>query len=316
MSDLRLPSVLSRYLQDTSMRYFLEVVRTGSIAEASQRLNVAGSAISRHIAQLEERLEVALFERHPRGMVPSAAGELLASFALKQAHDSERVAHDIQALQGLQSGRVRVATSEGFAMEFIPQLIAQFQCNSPGVQFNLEVLAPAEVSKRVLQSAADIGLTFTMSVEKDIRVELMRPAPIYAVMRSGHPLAQQPRLSVSQLAGWPLALPGPNTTVRQLFDIVCSRKRVAITPAMTSNFVTGLFGFLREHNGITIASELTIRRQVERGEFAAVPLRDQGFAMRNLEVQTLAGRELPRAAQAFLTTLIAELSREDTALKA
>ncbi|RMX06919.1 LysR family transcriptional regulator [Corticibacter populi] len=306
--------MLSRYLQDTSMRYFLEVVRTGSIAEASQRLNVAGSAISRHITQLEERLNVSLFERRPRGMVLSAAGELLANYAIKLAHDSERVAHDIQALQGLQRGRVRVATSEGFGMEFLPQLIATFQQGNPGVQFNLDVLAPAEVSRRVLQSDADIGLTFTLSVEKDICVELVRPAPIYAVMRKGHPLAAQKRISVSQMAAWPLALPAPDTTVRQLFDIVCSRKRVAISPALTSNYITGLFGFLRDHDGVTIASQISIRNQVARGELAAVALRDQGFAMRNLEVQTLAGRELPRAAQAFLKDLIGELSNETLSL--
>ncbi|VFR46604.1 Transcriptional regulator, LysR family [plant metagenome] len=313
MREPRSPSLLSRHLQDTSIRYFLEVARTGSIAEASQRLNVAGSAISRHIAQLEERLETSLFERHPRGMVPNAAGELLASYALKQSHDSERVAHDIQALQGLQGGRVRLATSEGFAMEFMPQLIASFQRQHPGVHFNLDVLAPAEVSRRVLQSDADIGLTFTLSAEKDIRVELVRPAPIYAVMRREHPLAGHRRLSVAQLAGWPMALPAPDTTVRQIFDIVCSRKRVVIPPALTSNYVAGLLGFLRDDDGITIASGISVRKQVERGELAAVALHDQGFAMRKLEVQTLAGREQPRAARAFLEALIAELSQDDGA---
>ena len=44
--------LIARQLQDTALRYFLEVVRCGSISEASTRLNVASSAISRHIAQL------------------------------------------------------------------------------------------------------------------------------------------------------------------------------------------------------------------------------------------------------------------------
>ena len=56
----------SQYLQDTALRYFLEVVRCGSIAEASQRLNVASSAISRQISRLEELLDTVLFERRPR----------------------------------------------------------------------------------------------------------------------------------------------------------------------------------------------------------------------------------------------------------
>jgi hypothetical protein len=62
----------SQQLQDTALRYFLEVVRCGSISEASQRLNVASSAISRQISSLEETLDTVLFERRPRGMVLSA----------------------------------------------------------------------------------------------------------------------------------------------------------------------------------------------------------------------------------------------------
>ncbi|KAF1020211.1 MAG: HTH-type transcriptional regulator CynR [Paracidovorax wautersii] len=309
----RPPTSAARQLQDTSLRYFLEVVRCGSIAEASARLNVAGSAISRHISQLEDLLGVALFERRPRGMVPSAAGELLAHHAIQSAHDAERVAHDIQALQGGQRGRVRVATSEGFAMEFMPQLIAAFVRKNPGVQFHLDVLPPAGVSRRIVQGEADIGVTFTRAVEKDIRAELVQPAPIYAVMRHGHPLAHLRRIGVAQMLAYPLALPTPDTTVRQLFDIACSHRRLAAVPALTSNYIAGLFGFLRDHDGMTIAGELSIRRQVARGELVALPLRDPGMALRNMEVQTLMGRELPRAAQTFLNDLKAELTGQPSA---
>lgn len=301
----------ARQLQDTSLRYFLEVVRCGSIAEASARLNVASSAISRHIAQLEELLGVALFERRPRGMLPSAAGELLAHHAIKSAHEAERVAHDIQALSGGQRGRVRVAASEGFAMEFLPQLIAAFIGRHPGVQFHLDTLAPAEVSRRIAQGDADIGVTYTRAIEKDIRAEVIQPAPIYAVMRHGHPLAHLRRIGVAQMLAYPLALPMPDTTVRQLFDIACSHRRLAVVPALTSNYIAGLFGFLRNHDGITIAGELSIRNQVARGELVAIPLRDPGMALRNMEVQTLLGRELPRAAQAFLADLKAELAGQE-----
>ena len=69
-----------------------------------------------------------------------------------------------------------------------------------------------------------------------------------------------------------------------------------------------MFGFLREHDGITIAGELSIRNQVARGDLVAIALRDPGLALRNMEVQTLVGRELPRAAQAFLGDLKADLA--------
>lgn len=304
----RLSPAIARQLQDTALRYFLEVVRCGSIAEASQRLNVAGSAISRHIAHLEDVLGAALFERHRRGMIPSAAGELLAVHAQKAAHDAERVVHDIQALQGMERGRVRIASAEGFAMEFLPKLISDFTRTHAGIQFHMGVHPPAECTRRVLHGDADIGITMSRTAEQGIHVEHLQPAPIMAIMGRAHPLAQFRQLSLRQVLAYPIALPEPDTTVRQLFDIACSRQRLTVQPTLTSNYIASLFGFLRHHpEGVTVSGEISIRYQVDRGELACVRLRDRGLDLRNIEVQTLTGRTLPRAAQAFLAHLTAAL---------
>lgn len=300
---------IARQLQDTALRYFLEVVRCGSIREASQRLNVAGSAISRAITQLEALLEAQLFDRHARGMIPSAAGEVLAVHALKSAHDSERAVHDIQALQGMRRGRVRIAATEGFAMEFMPTLISDFVTQHPGIQFHLGVYPPAECTRRILHGDADIGTTMSRTPESGIQVEHAQPSPILAVMRPGHPLARFKQISLSQLLAYPIALPEPDTTVRQLFDIACSRQRLSFEPVLTSNYISSLFGFLRHtQDGVTIAGEISIRYQVERGEVACVGLRDRGLDLRNIEVQTLVGRTLSSSAQSFLTFLKERLS--------
>jgi DNA-binding transcriptional LysR family regulator len=300
---------IARQLQDTALRYFLEVVRCGSIREASQRLNVAGSAISRAITQLEALLEAQLFDRHARGMIPSAAGEVLAVHALKSAHDSERAVHDIQALQGMRRGRVRIAATEGFAMEFMPTLISDFVTQHPGIQFHLGVYPPAECTRRILHGDADIGTTMSRTPESGIQVEHAQPSPILAVMRPGHPLARFKQISLSQLLAYPIALPEPDTTVRQLFDIACSRQRLSFEPVLTSNYISSLFGFLRHtQDGVTIAGEISIRYQVERGEVACVGLRDRGLDLRNIEVQTLVGRTLSSSAQSFLAFLKERLS--------
>jgi DNA-binding transcriptional LysR family regulator len=145
--------------------------------------------------------------------------------------------------------------------------------------------------------------------ENGIQVEHTQPSPIVAVMRPGHPLSGFKQISLSQLMAYPIALPEANTTVRQLFDIACSRQRLNFEPVLTSNYVGSLFGFLRHHpDSVTIAGEISIRYQVERGELACVGLRDRGLDLRNIEVQTLTGRTLSSAAQAFLGFLKGRLA--------
>jgi len=162
--------MLSSRLQDTALRYFLEVVRSGSVSEAATRLNVSPSAVSRQVAALEDLLGVPLFDRRPRGMAPSAAGEMLAAHARRGALEADRVVADIKALQGLHTGLVRLCSSAGFAIEFLPRVMAQFRTQYPGIQFHVRVASPAAVTTAVLHGDADIGLTYSRAAERDISV--------------------------------------------------------------------------------------------------------------------------------------------------
>ncbi|KVS41607.1 LysR family transcriptional regulator [Burkholderia ubonensis] len=291
------------HLQETALRYFLDVVRTGSISESSVRLNVAASAISRQIAGLESALDTPLFERRPRGMVATAAGELLAAYASRLALEADRIVQDIDALQGVRRGKIRIASSDGGAIEFLPQAMAAFRTGYPGIHFHLMVSAPAEVMRRVREGEVDIGLTFSRTTHGDIKVVHRSPAPVVAVMRCAHPLARFARVSLAQLREYPLALSDTNTTIRQLFDIIASQQRLVVEPVMVSNYAESLHNFVAASDAVSIAAEVTIRHRAARGEIAAVPIRDPGLGERHIEVQTLVGRTLPKNVQLFVEFL-------------
>ena len=239
----------NRVLQETAMRYFLEVVRTGSIKDAALKLNVASSAVSRQIARLEAELDTLLFERRSRGMVPNAAGELLAAHARRVQQDIERVTGEINSLRGLRTGRVRIVSVEGFAYDFIPTLIAQFRERYAGIRFDLDVCSQGDVARRVRDGEADIGITLSSVPEAGIRVELRYPSPVLAVMASDHPLAGQRQVSFSQVTAYPLALPLKNSSLRHLLDISCSRQGLRYTPVLQSNHADALVSFAAAGGG-------------------------------------------------------------------
>ena len=300
--------MLSTRLQDTALRYFLEVVRSGSVSEAAGRLSVSPSAVSRQVAALEELLGVPLFERHARGMAPSAAGELLAAHARRGAMEADRVVSDIQALQGLRRGFVRLGSSSGFAIEFLPRVMAEFRANYPGIQFHLRVAAPAQVTTAVRNGDVDIGLTYSRAAERDIHVQHMQVAPVYAIMRPDHALARFPTVTLTQMHPHPIALPERDNTVRQLFDIGCSQRRLVFDPVLVSDHFESLTNFVLHGGGLSISGEVTVRDRVRRGELHAAPIRERGMNGRAIEVQTLAGRTLPQGIVAFLEYLRAQLA--------
>lgn len=293
----------AQLLQDTALRYFLEVAQSGSLTEASARLHVAASALSRQIAGLESQLGTALFERHPRGMVLTAAGEILATHARRTVLDAERALGEIGALQGLRAGQVRLATSDAFANELVPRLCVEFQRTHTGIQFEVLSLPTAQVPDAVRSGAADIGLCFSRAPHKDIEVAYRQTAPVLALVPPGHPLATAASVPLARMGQYPLALPPPETTIRQMVDIVCSRQGLQLAPVLVSNHAKTMLNFVANGGGLSVSSEIAARHLVAAGAIVALPISDQGMDLRDLELQTLAGRSLPVAAQAFLELL-------------
>ncbi|SAI13113.1 LysR family regulatory protein [Bordetella ansorpii] len=296
-------------LQSPALRYFLEVVRSGSVTEAAERLDVAPSAVSRQIARLEKEMNTLLFERHARGMVPNAAGELLAAHAKRTRQDIDRLNGDILALRGVRQGRIRLVCTEGYAFGFVPALIASFRREYAGIRFELQAVSQHDIPLRIRDGEADIGLTLSLTSHNDIRVELRTPAPVMAVVAPDHPMARKRTLSLAQLAPYPMALPDRASTLRQLLEISCSRQQLVYDPVFTSSHLDALITFAAASGGVTFCGELAIRERVKRGDIVCLPLRDREMNERHFEVQTLAGRPLPEACKAFIAHVIAEVRR-------
>ncbi len=294
-------------IQNTALRYFLEVVRCGSIRGASQKLNVSSAAICRQINALEDILQTPLFKRLPRGMAPSPAGELLAAHARNMAQESERIIEGIQSLDGAESGSVHIACTTGFAFGLLPSLIADFRKRHSGVGFSLIVDTPQGVSKRIQNGEADLGVTFSRSKEKNICVEYARPLPITAIMRPDHPLAERQSIALSELQDYPVSVLTEDTTQRQLFDLACSLRQIKINPVLTSNQLICLRDYALASGEIFICGTVSVRQAIADGTLVSVPFTDPGLDGRFLEIQTLAGKTLPQVVGGFLAWLRDEL---------
>lgn len=297
-----------RVVQEPGLRYFLEVVRCGSIAMAASKLNVTSSAISRQITRLEEGLNTQLFERKARGMAPSASGELLASYALHVQLETDRIGHEILALSGLRRGTIKVASTEIFAVEFLPRLIVDFRERYGGLQVDLLVETSGEVADVIRSGDADIGLTFSLTPEPDIHIEYRQHAPIRAIAHRSHPLASKKYVSFSQLAPYPMALPRKGIMMRNIIDACCSRQGLVVEPVFSSNSIDALFNFVRLRGGVTFSSELPIEQLLSQGDLIAIPIRDHDMGAMQLEVRTLAGRTLPKASAFFLQEVVKRLA--------
>lgn len=297
------PSLLS-----IPMRYFMEVAQAGSVSQAAARLFVAGSAVSRQIAKLEDGLGTPLFERQRQGMVLTAAGQRLAGHLRNTMLDADQVLQEVRSLGGQAAGRVRVCCTEGFASGFMQRLMSDFQAAQPTAAIELHVGTPEEVSQRLLRGESDIGLKYVVAPETGLHVEHAAPAPVLAVMLPEHPLARRRTVELAQAVRHPLLVGSPGMTARQLLDLACSAQGLQYRALFVSNFSSVMLPLLRKGD-IMLSGRLTVAHLIEAGSVVARPFDEPLLQQRRLQALTLEGRTLPPLVQGFVGHLVESMAR-------
>lgn len=273
-------------LLGTAPRYFLEVARTGSVSLAAEQLHVAASAVSRQITKLEDNLGCLLFERKARGMELSEAGERLSAYLRSTLSDTERVIDEVKGLGGQRASRLRVACTEGISVGFMPQVMHSFRLLHPHCTLHLKVGAPEMVSRSLLRGEVDLGLKFSVAPEKDLTVLHQQPAPIHLLVAPSHPLAQRKSVVAADIVRYPLALPEPGTTVRQMLDLCCSLKGLHYELAYSGNYAT-LMRLAELGEVATLSAVVSAAHAIRDGSLVAVPVKEPQFRQRNLQVLCL-----------------------------
>ncbi len=291
-------------MQHLALKYFQEVARTGSITEASLRLNVSGSAISRQITKLEQDLNVALFERRPRGMVLSQAGELLSQHVARLAMETERALSDVKKMHQPQRGIVKIATYEGFSILVLAEIIAQFQRKYPSIEFQVWVGNSIDICQRISTGQSDIGIVYSYAVPSHIQINHIAQRPIYVLMPPDHPLAKNETITLHDAVQYPFALPHNDRTQRHLIDTALASTGLAIDPIFTSNSMATLLIFAQKTGCLLFSSSDMQAPSGFLTNVKSIKIENPVLESSVAQVISMKNRQLPVSIQTFLDFLI------------
>jgi DNA-binding transcriptional LysR family regulator len=296
-----------------SLRYFLSVVRNGSIRAASAELHVAQSAVSRQLQQLEHEVGQMLLERRARGVTLTPAGELLFAYGREAVFQEERLESELDALQSLRKGHIRIAAMESLVPVLLPKAIDRFKSQYPGITFSVDIDTSDAVVAKVVEGEGDIGIAFMPKSADEIRTVFRSKEPLYAVVAPSHPLAKKKWVEVQDLVSWHVGLAPRFSGGRVLFDQACREAHVQITPALESGSVELLHRFAQMGTGVAVLLRHTCAETVANKKLKALKFAEYILNSGALEVFTLSNRQLPVAADRFLLTLKQEMDLADVA---
>lgn len=269
---------------------FVKTVEYGSFTRAAEILSYSQSSISRMIADLEKEWNVTLLERGIGGVKLTSDGTKLLPYAKNVVAEYEKLQMEIDELNGLQSGLIRIGTFSSVATHWLPNIIKEFQKDYPNIDYELLLGDYAEIEEWIAQGRVDCGFLRlptkaefeTISLEKD---------RLLAVIPENHPLADCEKFPVTALCDEPFMLleKGAKAEISKIFENNGLTPNVKFTTwddyAVMSMVESGL--------GISILPELILKRipyRIVAKELDVPAYREIGLALKSRKNASLAVR--------------------------
>jgi DNA-binding transcriptional LysR family regulator len=289
-------------------QYLDAVARAGSIRQAAEKLHVASTALNRMILELEEQAGTPLFERLPRGVRLTAAGEVLVHTVRRSLADLRSAQSQIEQLRGLVRGTVRLGCAESVATDLVPSAVVRYQAQHPGVQFQVVSGVTNQLLGLLAQDEIELVLVHDPTPSDDLRVITRLPQPLCAMVRPDHPLAGRTRLRLADCQKYPVALGDQSFGSRRLLDAVMARSRLSLRPLVEASTVQLLKEFTRQTGAISFQFQIGTLQEARRGEFVSIPLSDPALGRSELVLAVREGRRLPIATMSFIELLVSRLA--------
>jgi DNA-binding transcriptional LysR family regulator len=196
-----------------------------NIHRAADELHMTQPAASKQIKDLEEMLDVKLFERLPRGMEPTIYGETMIRHA-RMALTSLALAHDdIVTLKAGLTGQVEVGVIMTPAMTLLPRAVARVKEEAPLLRIGVQLDTSNLLLDKLQHGTLDfmIGRIFDTGDTSGLIYEELTEEPACAVVRPGHPLLERKALTLQDIAPLPWIVPPHGSILRYRFDMMFRR---------------------------------------------------------------------------------------------
>jgi DNA-binding transcriptional LysR family regulator len=275
--------------------------RERHLGRAASAMAISQPAATKLLGQAEETLGVGLFTRQPRGMEPTASGEVMVRYARQMLSDFGFAREEMLALRAGLSGALRVGSVPGAIPELLAPALVAYKAQHPRVAVSVVVDTSDVMLAQLARGEADLILGRLTEGNHDdafASVPLLGEDQV-AVVRAGHPLLAQDAVALADLVRWPWILQPPGSPQRSRFENTLreagQHTRLDITETASTIATTAL---LEISDMAAIMPASLAGHYARLGVLRVVPL-TLPMRVPSIHLITRRGRALSPAAEAF-----------------
>lgn len=200
------------------LRYFLAVAEHLSFTEAARSVHVTQSTLSHQIRQLEEELAQTLFIRNAQRVTKTPAGEIFLASVTRAMAELDHGLAMLRDISGDLSGSLRIATTHTFNNSLIPECIAQFIKQHPGMTVSVEEVVAHELAATVLDGGVELGIGHQPQDNDALAFESLFNEELVLIVGAKHPFARRKHVRMSELHRAEMVFPPAHYRLRRILD--------------------------------------------------------------------------------------------------
>lgn len=267
---------------------FLKTVELKSFSKSAKALSYSQSGISRMINDLEKEWNISLLERSKNGVTLTSDGLKILPYVKNVCKEYQKLQMQIDELNGLQSGIIRIGTFSSLATHWLPNIIKKFQKDYPNIEYELLLGDYTEIEKWLLEGRVDCGF-LPLPTNPKLEATFLEKDRLLAIIPENHPFADQKYFPVIELCNYPFMLleRGEKAEIAKIFEQHNLTPNVHFTTwddyAVMSMVESGL--------GISILPELILKRipyKILAKELDVPASRDIDFVVKNHKTASVA----------------------------
>ena len=247
-------------MDNQNLKAFITVADCGSFSDAADQLYITQSAISKRIAQLELQIGKKLFDRIARQVSLTEAGKELLPRAQRILKEYEDALQAINDLSGEASGTLRLAISHHLGLHRLPPVLKQFSQQYPNVTLDIEFMDSEKAYELVLHGESEVAvITLALDSHHNIVSKKIWDDPLRFICAQDHPLANLKKPKLSDLAEYPIILPGLNTYTGRIIQNLFQREGIPLKAPMSTNYLETISTMVEIGLGWSVLPETLVR---------------------------------------------------------
>jgi DNA-binding transcriptional LysR family regulator len=286
-----------------NLRSFCYAVQTGSISKAAERSALSQPSVSLQIQALEQELKTTLFQRRGPKIKLTPEGQSLYQLAwpLVDAIDALPASFATNR-QGLETGWLNIAAGESTILYILPQFIKEYALAYPGIELKLHNVTGRDGLKMLRNDTVDFAVGSMIEVPDDV---IYHPTfsfePVLITARD-HPLARRARVTIKDVARYPLILPPQHLTTWRVVDYVFQKYHLNYRVALEAGGWEVIKRYVELDLGISIVTSICL---TGKEELAAIPFH-RYFPKRTYGIVLHKGKLLAPPAARFVELIKAQ----------